>query len=274
MVSRTKGALAQIVKDTRLAVGRSSSNIPIHKLEKHINFQSAPRNFAAALAGSGINIIAEIKRAVPRQINGKLKKVEIYRGEATTEELAAAYRRAGAKCLSVVTKKKWFGGSPADVSKARSATSLPILRKDFIVDPWQVFEARAIGADAILLIVAALPLASLRELESVAANLGMGVLVEVHSPRELDDACALKTRFIGVNNRNLETLGINLETTKTVAALLPKDKLLVAESGIADGEDIKKLRDYGADAFLIGRTLMQTVKPWQTLRRLMNEAKR
>ncbi len=265
-------ALRQIIKHSKEAVERRKRNIPEEWLIEQINAQPLPKDFAAGIEKRGISIIAEIKRSAPRFVEGKLQEAKIYDGEASVTELAADYQRNGAECLSVVTKEKWFDGSLANISKARRACSLPILRKDFIVDPWQILEARAAGADAVLLIMAALSLSAAREMEELAHKLGMATLAEVHEPEELETACRLRTRLIGVNNRNLKTMEINLETTKTISGGLPKDKLLISESGISRPEHINKLREYGADGLLIGRALMETDSPGATLKRLIAES--
>lgn len=266
--------LGEIIRDTRCMVKRRCNNISIAALEKHIAFRPVAKDFAAALGGDGINIIAEIKRAVPRLVNGRIKEVVVDKSAAATEELAEGYEQNGAKCLSVLTKQRWFGGGPGDIGKARNGSTLPILRKDFIVDPWQVFESRALGADAILLIIAALDRPLAEELESIAVNLGMGVLAEVHSAAELETVARLKTRLIGINNRNLKTLEINLKTTEDLARRLPPKSLAVCESGINNGEDIKRLRGCGVNAFLVGGALMRTAKPWRTLGQLITDAEK
>jgi indole-3-glycerol phosphate synthase len=223
-----------------------------------------PRGFAAALAArlqeGRPAVIAEIKRASPSR--------GVLREDFRPAEIAASYERGGATCLSVLTDMDFFRGSDADLREARAACSLPVIRKDFIIDPYQVFEARAIGADCILLIVACLEEGVLRDLSTLAQDLGMDVLVEVHDAAELELALRVPGRLIGINNRNLRTFEVSLETTLGLLGLLPEDRLLVTESGILEPEDVALMRGRGVDAFLVGEAFMRAPDPGMELARL------
>jgi indole-3-glycerol phosphate synthase len=192
----------------------------------------------------------------------------VIRADFHPAEIAADYERHGAACLSVLTDRPFFQGSEDYLREARAACSLPVLRKDFMVDPWQVYEARAMGADAILLIVAALPLAQMREMEAIAHALGMSVLVECHDGAELDVALQLGTPLIGINNRNLRTFEVSLDTTLSQLGRIPPDRIVVTESGILAPADVALMRENGVLAFLVGEAFMRAASPGAELGRL------
>jgi indole-3-glycerol phosphate synthase len=223
-----------------------------------------PRDFAGAihakLACGQAAVIAEIKKASPSK--------GLLREDFRPGEIAADYASHGAACLSVLTDAPYFQGSPAYLREARKACALPVLRKDFLVDPWQVYEARAMGADAILLIVAALPLDAMREMEAIAHSLGMAVLVESHDRDELDIALQLDTPLIGINNRNLRTFKVSLDTTLDQLARIPAGRVVITESGILGPDDVALMRNLGVNAFLVGEAFMRAPQPGAELKRL------
>jgi indole-3-glycerol phosphate synthase len=222
------------------------------------------RGFAAALDSRVSEgrpaVIAEIKRASPSK--------GVLREDFRPAEIAVSYERGGASCLSVLTDQDFFQGSDRYLQEARSACALPVIRKDFIIDPYQVFEARAIGADCILLIVACLNDGALRDLSGLAQELGMDVLVEVHDAAELARALEVPGRLVGINNRNLRTFEVSLETTLGLLGSVPEDRLLVTESGILEPDDVALMRSRGVQAFLIGEAFMRAPDPGAELARL------
>ena len=220
------------------------------ELEGMLRRQSPPRGFRAALTASDrVALIAEVKKASPSK--------GVIREDFDPAAIARSYERAGARCLSVLTDPAFFQGRLDDLAEARDGVSLPALRKDFILDPIQVLESRAWGADCVLLIVAAMADAELRELLAAARDFGMDALVEVHDGRELERAVAAGADTIGVNNRDLRTFEVDLETTRRLAAGVPEGVMLVAESGICSRADIESLRPCGIDAVLVGEGLMR-----------------
>lgn len=220
-----------------------------------------PRGFAraieAAIAAGRSAVIAEAKRASPSK--------GILREDFRPAEIAASYARAGAACLSVLTDRSYFQGAPEYLEAARAACALPAIRKDFIVDPYQVYEAAAMGADAILLIVAVLEANQMRALEVLAHELGLDVLVEAHDAAELEAALALRTPLIGINNRNLHTFEVSLETTLDLLPRIPQDRIVVTESGISTREDVARMRAQGVHAFLVGEAFMRQSDPGTAL---------
>ncbi len=219
------------------------------------------RGFVAALrskiAAGRAGVIAEVKKASPSK--------GVLREHFVPAEIAASYERGGAACLSVLTDERFFQGSAAYLEQARAACALPVLRKDFMVDAYQVFEARAMGADCILLIAACLDDARMADLESQAHALGMDVLVEVHDGTELDRALRLKTPLVGINNRNLRSFEVSLDTTLELLGRVPVDRLLVTESGILARSDVRRMRDAGVNGFLVGEAFMRASDPGTAL---------
>ncbi|HEU0289573.1 MAG TPA: indole-3-glycerol phosphate synthase TrpC [Burkholderiales bacterium] len=209
-------------------------------------------------------VIAEIKKASPSR--------GVLRESFDPGAIAASYERYGAACLSVLTDTQFFQGALEHLKQARAACGLPVLRKDFMIDPYQVHEARAAGADCILLIVAALDVPRMRELEADAHGLGMAVLVEAHDAAELEQALALKTPLIGINNRNLRTFETRLETTLDLLAQIPAGRLVVTESGILSPSDVSRMRDHKVGCFLVGEAFMRAADPGVELGRLFSEA--
>lgn len=222
------------------------------------------RGFEASLRariGAGkAGVIAEIKKASPSK--------GLLRADFRPADIAASYAANGAACLSVLTDVQFFQGSPDYLKAARAACALPALRKDFIIDPYQVYQARAWGADCILLIVAALDHGLMTELEACAHELGMGVLVEVHDAGELDAALKLKTPLLGINNRNLRTFETTLDTTINLLPRIAPDRLVITESAIATADDVKRMRDHDVHAFLVGEAFMRAEDPGAELARL------
>ena len=226
----------------------------------------APREFVAAMqaridAGRPA-VIAEIKKASPSK--------GVLRETFDPAQIARSYAKHGAACLSVLTDVRFFQGSPAFLAQAREACELPVLRKDFMIDPYQVYEARALGADCILLIVAALDDARMAALEAAASELGMAVLVEVHDAPELDRALRLSTPLLGINNRNLRTFETKLETTLDLLPRIPEGKLVITESGVLQPADVERMRAADVNAFLVGEAFMRAADPGAELARLFD----
>jgi indole-3-glycerol phosphate synthase len=265
MDSPLPDALARIVGRTLEALPARKAERPLAALKEAIEEQGdQPRGFSrrlAAAAGTGFGLIAEIKRRSPS--GGAI------RPDLDVAEVARAYAGAGACCLSVLTEEAEFGGSLADLRAARDATDLPVLRKDFILDPWQVYESRAAGADCILLIMACLTDTQAVELEQLADALDMDVLAEVHDAGELQRALGLQTPLIGINNRNLRTLTTDLATTEQLAPAVPLDRVPVAESGIRAHADLLRLANAGARCFLVGEHLLRQPDPAAATRALL-----
>lgn len=249
-------------KVEEVAVARAAR--PLAALRAEAEAQPAPRDFVGAIrarhAGGRPAVIAEIKKASPSK--------GVIREDFRPAEIAVAYERAGAACLSVLTDRQYFQGAPEYLQTARAACALPALRKDFLVDPWQVHEARAMGADAILLIVASLDLAQMREMEAIARDYGMAVLVEVHDGAELELALQLQTPLVGINNRNLRSFEVSLQTTLELRQRVPADRIVVTESGILAPEDVALMRAHEVQTFLVGEAFMRVADPGEGLRAL------
>ena len=237
---------------------------PLAEVRATAEAQTKPRDFVGAirgkLAAGESAVIAEIKKASPSK--------GVIRADFRPAEIAADYAAHGAACLSVLTDRQFFQGAPEYLQAARAACALPVLRKDFLVDAYQVYEARAMGADAILLIAAALDLPTMRKFETVAQSLGLAVLVEVHNGDELDAALQLETPLIGVNNRNLRTFEVSLQTTLDLLPRIPADRIVVTESGILAGADVELMHRHGVGTFLVGEAFMRQERPGAALAEL------
>jgi indole-3-glycerol phosphate synthase len=258
--------LERIIATKRIEVAHGRNAIPINVLRDQVETQRhdpfyTTRGFVAAierkLANGNAGIIAEIKKASPSK--------GILRADFEPALIAKSYEQHGAACLSVLTDVEYFQGSSAYLKAARAACALPVLRKDFMIDSYQVLEARAMGADAILLIAAALDLDQMRELEQCAHDLGMDVLVEVHNAKELSAALQLKTSLLGINNRNLKTFEVTLETTIDLLSSIGEDKIIVTESGILKRADVLRMREHHVNAFLVGEVFMRAPDPGAAL---------
>jgi indole-3-glycerol phosphate synthase len=260
--------LERICADTRVETARRKAAMPLATLEAKIKTASPPRGFRRRLesvvATGTPALIAEIKKASPSR--------GLIRPDFDPASLARAYKAGGAACLSVLTDGPYFQGSADHLIAARATVDLPVIRKDFMLDTWQVYEARAIGADCILVIMAALDDATARDLTTTARNIGMDVLVEVHDRPELERALKLDANLFGINNRNLKTLAIDLKTFEALAPLVPKDRLLVAESGLKTPADLARLARAGAKAFLVGESLMSQADVTAATRALLAPA--
>jgi indole-3-glycerol phosphate synthase len=260
------GALGEIVARTRERVRERKAALPIDQLLASTPQAPSHRAFGHALSRASVNVIAEFKRRSPSR--GTIRE------DLAPDDLAVAYEAAGAAALSILTDQDFFGGSPEDLRRARAATLLPVLRKDFVVDPYQVWEAATLGADAVLLIVAALSDPELRSLSETAAGAGLETLVEVHDREELDRALAVGSLIVGVNNRNLKTMVVDMQTSLALVAAIPDNVVAVAESGIGSGADVRRLREAGFDAFLVGEHLMRAPDPGLALAALLRDSNR
>ncbi len=258
------GVLERIVEAKRAGLAGAKAAVPLAVVERQARAAPPARDFAGALRsriGTGEPaVVAEIKRASPSR--------GVLREDFDPKAIAQSYEAGGATCLSVLTDLQFFQGTLEHLKIARAACGLPVLRKDFIVDPYQLIEARAAGADAILLIAASLDPATMRAFEALAHDLGMAVLVEAHDAAELDAALALKTPLIGINNRDLGTFETRLETTLELAPRVPKDRIVITESGILSPADVGRMRSAGVNAFLVGEAFMRSPDPGQALRSL------
>jgi len=264
----TPDILKKIVQRKLEEIAERSANRPLEQLILATESADPVRGFVDAIASkidAGLaGVIAEIKKASPSK--------GVLRADFLPADIARSYEKHGAACLSVLTDVDFFQGGDAYLQEARAACALPVIRKDFIVDPYQVYEARAIGADCILLIVACLDDARLRELNDLAHRLGMDVLVEVHDGDELERVLPLGNRLIGINNRNLRTFEVSLDTTLQLLGRIPDDCIVVTESGIHTLTDVKLMRDHDVHAFLVGEAFMRAADPGEKLAKLFGQA--
>src|SRR3954469_24558856 len=248
----------------RAEVAEAKNAVSASRLQQLAQKQGPPRDFVSALRKKidlgKAAVIAEIKRASPSR--------GLLRPDFDSVQIAQSYASGGAACLSVLTDREFFQGAPEHLAAARAACGLPALRKDFVFDPYQVLEARAMAADCILLIAACLSAAEMKALEDAALGLGMAVLVEVHDATELDAALTLRTPLVGVNNRDLRTFETRIETTLELMEAMPSDRIVITESGIASPADVARLRSRGVNAFLVGEAFMRAPDPGGALRAL------
>lgn len=258
--------LRKIVEVKTQEVAAAQRAVPRAEIEQQANMAMPPRDFVGALrakiAAGKSAVISEVKKASPSK--------GVLREHFDPAAIAKSYELYGAACLSVLTDQQFFQGSIVHMKAARAACGLPVLRKDFVIDAYQVYEARAAGADCILLIVAALDLPRMRELEALAMSLGLAVLVEVHDGDELDTALKLNTPLIGINNRNLRTFETKLGTTLGLLGRVPDNRLVVTESGILKRDDVELMRARNVNAFLVGEAFMRAPDPGVELARLFD----
>lgn len=257
-----KDILSEIIANKRFEVDLQKQAISIEQLQEGISETSIVRSMKQALASSSSGIIAEFKRRSPSK--GWIKE------EARPEDILPAYVSGGASALSILTDEKFFGGSLKDIRTARPLTDVPVLRKDFIIDEYQLYQAKIVGADAVLLIAAALEQQKCQELTEQAHQLGLEVLLEIHSAEELS-YINNQIDMIGINNRNLGTFFTDVENSFRLAGQLPQDAVLVSESGISDPAIVKRLRNAGFKGFLIGETFMKTPQPGDTLQSFIKD---
>jgi len=254
--------LERILRVKQEEIAAAKRTLPPAGIEARSRAAPPPRDFVAALRRKRPAVIGEIKRASPSQ--------GLLRADFDPAALARSYENGGAACMSVLTDRQFFQGAPEHLTAAREACSLPVLRKDFVIDPYQVFESRAMGADCILLIAGCLAENEMSRLETLAQDLGMAVLVEVHDAEELQAALALRTPLLGINNRNLRTFETRLETTLDLLPRIPSDRIVVAESGIRSRADVERLRAKGVNTFLVGEAFMRAPDPGAALAALFS----
>lgn len=263
-MSDTPDILKKIIARKREEIAERSAQVPIDDLKQRIATASPPRGFVnaikAKLANGQAAVIAEIKKASPSK--------GLLREDFQPAQIAKSYAQGGAACLSILTDADYFQGHEDYLQQARAACDLPVIRKDFIIDPYQVYEARAINADCILLIVSALDDARMMELSELAHELGMDVLVEVHDAEELQRALKLNIPLMGINNRNLRTFETSLNTTLDLLADIPADRIVVTESGIHTIDDVALMREHQVNAFLVGEAFMRAAEPGEKLSEL------
>jgi indole-3-glycerol phosphate synthase len=259
--------LEKILQVKAQEIARAKKSRDLFSVRRDAEAMERPRDFVGALqkkiAAGRSAVIAEIKKTSPSK--------GVIREDFDPAALAKSYAAGGAACLSVLTDEQFFQGKAEHLALARNASGLPALRKDFVIDPYQVFESRALGADCILVIVAALDAEKMRELEATAKQLGMAVLVEIHDEAELQKALLLETPLIGINNRSLRTFHTSLQVTLDLIAGVPRQRIVVTESGIRAPSDVMRMRDAGVHAFLIGEALMRAPQPADELRRLFGQ---
>lgn len=264
MAEANKGFLEEIVAARRLRVEAAKTVVPLERLQQAAQAHAERRDFAAALSGGGLRVIAELKRASPSR--------GLLRQDYRVREIAQGYEAAGAAALSVLAEEQYFQGSLDDLLQARASVRLPVLRKDFNLEAYQVYESVAAGADALLLIVAALSDKDLRDLIALCVRLQIAALVEAHTEGELDRALAAGARIVGINNRDLETFEVNLETSLRLRRKIPSTCLAVSESGIQTTADLRKLSEAGFDAVLIGERFMTAPDPGRELAEMLRLA--
>lgn len=256
--------LNKILATKRLEVQKAMAVKPLVKLRDEVHRESDPRDFVgsihAKIVADKSAVIAEIKKASPSK--------GVIREDFNPAEIAKSYERGGAACLSVLTDEQYFQGSAEYLKQARAAVKLPVLRKDFMIDPYQIYESRAMGADCILLIVAVLEFKQMRELEQLSHDLGMAVLVEAHDGDELELALQLETPLIGINNRDLRTFDVKLDTTLGLLTRVPDDRCVVTESGIFTRDDVALMRSNHVNTFLVGEAFMRQTDPGAELARV------
>ncbi|MFC1991445.1 indole-3-glycerol phosphate synthase TrpC [Chloroflexota bacterium] len=256
--------LDQIVADKLLELEARKLAFPIYGLEKEASLRPPPLDFASALSGESVRLIAEVKKASPSR--------GLIRSDFDPVEIARVYAGNGASAISVLTEARYFQGSLsylAEIKGALGDKKVPLLRKDFLSDPYQIYESRAAGADCLLLIVAILNAGKLKELLGMSHQLKMSCLVEVHNEAEMEIALGSQAKIIGINNRNLETFEVDLTTTERLRPLVPRDRIVVSESGIKDRNDMEKLAQWGVDAVLIGESLMEATDIAVKMRELL-----
>jgi indole-3-glycerol phosphate synthase len=254
--------LERIVAAKRREVAAARERLPMDEVEAQARAAPAPRDFVGALRAHRPAVIAEIKKASPSR--------GVLREHFDPAAIAQSYERAGAACISVLTDRGFFQGAPEHLVAARAACRLPVLRKDFVLEPYQVFESRALGADCILLIAACLGVEEAKELERIALMLGMGVLVEVHDAQELKLALTLGTPLIGINNRNLRSFETRLQTTIDLLPHVPRERRVVTESGILSATDVRRMRAAGVETFLVGEAFMRAADPGSALQEIFS----
>ena len=256
--------LNKIIQNKRVELDRAEKSRPLDFLKSELQNLEKTRGFYESISPDGsTKVIAEIKCASPSK--------GVFRSDFNPVEISKSYAKGGASAISVLTDSRFFKGSLNHLRDARASVQIPLLRKDFIIDPYQVYESRYYGADAILLIAAALDSTILKELLELAHSLEMDAIVEVHDEAELNKAVQADSRIIGINNRDLKTFDVSLDTSLKLARLIPKGKIIVSESGISSCDDIKRLRSEGINVFVIGETFMRAPEPGEELKKLLLE---